>query len=182
MLISLFSVAALADIPKPSPTKQRSSIDSTLRIHLQRDAKEARLIIPKSQIQQLRAQLDALDGGDTTAAVGRITNSQIQTIFAGSFLSLAIVFGGIWLARSGKLTAKTSAAAVVVLGLCATTTFVYSNIGPPPEARSITGKMFSQAVHLYGFGSGAIKVETTTDSDAIELIVPDPAEAPKTDE
>jgi len=182
MLVSLFSVAALADIPKPSPARQRSAIDSTLRIHLQRDAKEARLIIPKSQIQQLRAQLEELDGGDATAGVAGLTASKLQTILGGLFLSLAIVFGGIWLARSGKLTARSSAAAVIITGFCAAATFVYSNVGPPPEARSITGKMFSQAVHLYGFGSGSVKLETSTDTDAIELIVPNPFDAPKTGE
>src|SRR4051794_18882562 len=118
-LITILSVVAFADIAKPTPVKQKSAINTTLRISLDRDAKEARLIIPKSQIQQLRAHLDALDGSNSTAAITGITNSQIQTIFAGVFLSLAIVFAGIWLARSRKLTPRSSAAAVVIFGLCA---------------------------------------------------------------
>jgi hypothetical protein len=31
--------------------------------------------------------------------------------------------------------------------------------------------MFSQAVHIYGFGSGKVRLETTTDRDSIDLIV-----------
>lgn len=60
-------------------------------------------------------------------------------------------------------------------------TFVFANAGPPPEARSITGKMFSPAVHMYSQGSGDIKLETS-DKDYIELIVPNPKDSSKSDE
>jgi hypothetical protein len=132
---------------------------------------------------ELRAALDQIDDSNNTAAfvsAGGFTRT--QTIVSGMFLSLAIVFGGIWFARSGKLSARSSKSLVIVsvlAGLGSLATVVYSNAGPPPEARSITGKMFTPAGHLYGCGSGQIKLETTDeDRNDIQLIVPDPQTTP----
>ena len=44
---------------------------------------------------------------------------------------------------------------------------------PPPEARVINGKMFTQSVHMYKQGSGPIKLEVSDKVDTPELIVPD---------
>jgi len=187
----LLSIVGLADIARPNNSKNtpnKGSVTTQMMIHLKEDAKEAKLVIPRSQLQQLRAQLDALDNGvDNTAAIvssGGITRT--QTIVSGLFLSMAIVFGGIWLVRSGKnrsKTAKMAAIAVILLGTGSVAMLVYANAGPPPEARSITGKMFSQAVHIYGFGSGQIKLEVTNeDRQYIDLIVPDPKTSPSPEE
>ncbi|HEY2866665.1 MAG TPA: hypothetical protein VGJ02_06205 [Pyrinomonadaceae bacterium] len=184
MVLGAFTAtAALADIAKPEkPSKPKASIDTFLHISLKSDAKEARLIIPKSQLAQLRAQLDQMGGTDDTAAASTATGTanRLPTIMGGLFLSLAIVFGGIWFARSGKLSLRTNSAIVVLIiftAIGSAATFVYGNAGPPPEARSITGRMFTQAVHLYGFGSGQIKLETSDDPDQpLELIVPNAKE------
>ena len=124
--------------------------------------------------------------GGKASGVAAVTStgiSRIQTVVSGLFLSLAIVFGGIWFARSGKIFSKTGTALIIVgilAGAGATATFIYGNAGPPPEARSITGKMFSQAVHWYNFGSGKIKLETTDeDLNEIILIVPNPKDESK---
>ena len=95
------------------------------------------------------------------------------------FLSLALVFGGIWFARSGKVSTRTAKALMIgdlLACLGSAATFVYANAGPPAEARSITSKMFSQSVHIYKFGYGRVKLEAKAESggDRIELIVPDP--------
>jgi hypothetical protein len=182
ILVVLLTLVVAADIPKPAP-KQGKSINSILRISLKSDAKEARLIIPRSQLLELRAALDQMDDSNNAAAfVSAGGFGRMQTIVSGVFLSLAIVFGGIWFARSGKLSARSSKSLVIVsvlAGLGSLATVVYSNAGPPPEARSITGKMFTPAVHLYGFGSGQIKLETTDeDRNDIQLIVPDPQTTP----
>jgi hypothetical protein len=64
-----------------------------------------------------------------------------------------------------------------VAGIGSVATFVFANAGPPPEARSITSKLFDQKVFSpYRFASGAIKIETS-DRNYVQLIVPD---APKT--
>ena len=182
ILIFVAAAASFADIPRPEKSPKngnKKSIDTNMSIRLDSNATKARLLIPKSEIKQLRAQLDAMDDdSDNTAAV---TNSfsRTPTIVSGMFLSLALVFGGIWFARSGKVsirTAKTLMIGALLAGLGSAATFVYANAGPPAEARSITSKMFSQSVHIYKFGYGRVKLEAKPESggDRIELIVPDP--------
>jgi hypothetical protein len=189
LLIAAASVVIVADVPRPTQApKQNPSIDTNLHISLKSDAKEARLIIPKDSLKQLRAQLDQIDqGGDVTAAasITSASSSRIQTIVGGLFLSAAIVFGGIWFARNGRSAPKSSAALVifaVVAALGSAATFVYGNAGPPPEARSVTGKMFSDYVHIYKFGYGPIKLELADGDGDVTLIVPDPKDKPKTDD
>jgi hypothetical protein len=181
VLVLLASMAAFADIANPAKTpkqKPSKSVETDMSIKLDPDAKEARLIIPRAKLKQLRADLENLDDdSDNTAAVttpGGI--SRTQTIVSGMFLSLALVFGGMWFVRSGKTATKTGKALVVLAvlaGIGSAATMIYANAGPPAEARSITGKMFSQAVHTYRTGWGTVKLETS-DKDQIELIVPDP--------
>jgi len=188
MAIALIaSSAAFADIARPDNSKSKApkpkaSYETTLDIRLRADEKEARLIIPKLQVKQLRAQLESLDDGtgNTAAAFTSSGFSGTQTIMSGLFLSLAIVFGGMWFMRTAKNpTAKKGVIAAILLSCIASATFVFANAGPPAEARSITGKMFSPAVHMYGFGGGRIRVETTDDdADRITLIVPNPKTSP----
>jgi hypothetical protein len=176
VLIIALALTAFADVRLPdTPTpKQSKKIDTQMYISIDKDAKEARLRIPKSQIRQLRAELDQLDDSDATAASGF---SKTQTVVSGLFLSLAFVFGGVWLARSrSKSETKTGKALVVGAGLFLTgamATLAFANAGPPPEARSLTGKIFSNSVHVYKRASGKIRLETTDETDRIELIVPD---------
>ncbi len=182
VMTMVFSAAAFADIARPEKPKSAKKIDTTLSIKLDRNATEARLIIPASQIKQLRAELERLDDGGDTAAAAMTGGSftRMQTIVSGVFLSLAFVFGGIWFTRSGWLSTKSGKAAAGAMFVFATgafATIAFANAGPPPEARSITGKMFTQAVHIYGFGSGKIKLETSTDENVVTLIVPNPKEA-----
>src|SRR5436190_11339658 len=180
------SMYCFADIARPNnlsaqTPKPRAAIETTMDIRLRPDEKEARLIIPKSQIKQLRAQLETLDEGSNNAAVFTSGNgiNGLQTIMSGLFLSLAIVLGGVWFMRSAKSPrANKGVIAAILLSFVASATFVFANAGPPAEARSITGKMFSQAMHIYGFGWGKIKVETTDDDDRITLIVPNPKTSP----
>ncbi len=190
-MILLVAGAIFADIVRPNNTPKDSSaksIETGMTIRLDHDAKEARLIIPKSRIKELRAELEKLDdGSDNTAAVTATRGiSRTQTIASGVFLSLALVFGGIWFMRSGKAatrTGKTFIILALVAAVGSAATFVYANAGPPSEARSITGKMFTQAVHMYGTGWGTVKLEAG-DKEQIELIVPDPktSASPNNDE
>ena len=187
IILVLFSITSLAnvrpaDTPTPKPNSQKS-IDTRLYVKIDKNAKEATLIIPKNQLKQLRAELEQPDdSSDNTAAV---SFTKTQTIVSGMFLSLAFVFGGVWLARSRKFETAASKALVIgaVLFLSsAITTIVYANAGPPPEARSITGKFFSQAVHIYKFGSGTIKLETSDKVNVPTLIVPDVPDEKKASE
>jgi hypothetical protein len=186
----VFAGVSYADIrlpdqkPTPKPNSQKT-IDTTLYIRLDADAKEAQLLIPRSQIKELRAQLEQLDNGtDNTAAITTSGMSRTQTVVSGMFMSLALVFGGIWFMRSGKAASrgvKTAVIAVAITAVATAATFVYANAGPPPEARSITGKMFAQGVHWYNQGSGAIKLGVTNEDNPM-LIVPNPSDKPSGEE
>lgn len=187
-IVMIASVAVLANIARPDTPSRKtpkpktgSVIDTRMSIRLDRDAKEARLIIPRSQLKQLRAELEQMDDdSDNTAEVATPGPSRTQTIVSGIFLSLALVFGGMWFVRSGRAATRTGKALVILAvftGLVSAATYIYANAGPPAEARSITGKMFSQAVHIYGFGSGQIKLEAGNE-ESIQLIVPDPEGQP----
>ena len=168
--VSHADIAPNNGVKKP---KKAKGLDTTLSIHLDRNATEARLLIPRSRLKQLRAELDQLeDEPDATAAA--TGTSRVQMIISGLFLSLAFVFGGVWLSRSGKMatrTGKTLVVAAVMLLSGAFAMIALGNIGPPLEARSINGKMFTEAVHLYGFGSGKIKLEIS-DDNLVTLVVP----------
>ena len=185
--ILVLATAAHADIPRPDRTpkntKKAAAMDTYLSIQLDRDAGEARLVIPRSQLKALRAELDALDEGtgDPTAALSTDSFSRLQVIISGVLLSLAIAFGGIWFTRQGKVSSKASrsaAAAMVIFAGGALATIVYGNAGPPPAAREITGKMFAPAMHVYKFGGGKIKLEISDEAKTPKLIVPDPEAKP----
>jgi hypothetical protein len=171
LAVIAFADVRLPDTPKP---KQSKSISTDIFIRIDKDAKEARLVIPKSQLKQLRAELEQMDDASETAS---LNFSKTQTVVSGLFLSLAFVFGGVWLARSrGKSETKTSKAFVIGAGLFLTgalTTIAFANIAPPLESRSITGKVFSESVHRFKKASGKIKLETSDGNDVIELIVPE---------
>jgi hypothetical protein len=172
----LFSFAVFADIrlPETPKPKQNKSVDTKLIINVSKDAKEAKLIIPKSQLKQLRAELDDLDNdsGNTAANFSRT-----QTIVSGLFMSLAMVFGGVWFVRSRKAdtkTAKTLIIGTVLFSAFTAATLVFANAGPPIETRSITSKIFSPLVlKSYGKVSGKIKLEVSNSISEPELIVPD---------
>ncbi|MBK7394328.1 MAG: hypothetical protein IPI64_13685 [Chloracidobacterium sp.] len=179
-LMLLASVAAFADIARPDPTKTpkpAKGVNTSMTIRLDRNATEVKLIIPKSQIKQLRAELEQLDDdSDNTAAVTNPSSfSRTQTIVSGAFLSLALVFGGMWFVRSGKATTgagKSLVILAVVAGIGSAATLVYANAGPPPITK-ITSKIFNKDQFRYRDVSGPVKIETTNEKTA-ELIVPDP--------
>jgi hypothetical protein len=178
--ILAFAVSAFADIPRPDTTPGRAKkpvvVDTHLSIVLDRDAKEARLIIPRSQIKTLRAELEGIDSDGTTAALTATGTSRLQMIVSGVFLSLAIAFAGIWFTRNKTMSAtvgRSAVAGMFIFALGTLATIVYGNAGPPPAAREITGKMFSPAVHVYKSGGGKIKLEVSDTDTVPKLIVPD---------
>jgi hypothetical protein len=181
--VALFSLTAFADVrlpdtPKPTPApKQKKAIESNLEIRLDRNANEAKLIIPKSQLKQLRAELEELDNdADTTASLG-VTKT--QTIVSGLFLSLAFVFGGVWFVRSWKMDGKinkTIAAGAVLFLVGSAATIVFGNAAPPPRSR-LDGKLFNKEMfRVWNLAYGKVKIELSESENSIQLIVPDKEE------
>ena len=94
-LLVTFTIAAAADIPPvktPKPTPAPKELDSGLEIELDKSAKDVKLIIPKSMVKELRAQLDGIENEPDTSAVVAAGFTRTQTIVSGLFMSLAIVF------------------------------------------------------------------------------------------
>lgn len=168
-IITLFAVNAAADIPMP---KKKDSAENRLPINIRvsNNAREATLNIPRSAVKTLRAQLDEADGDDnpTTAVASLNENSnfsRMQTVASGLFLSLAVVFAGVWLARgknSGKGFSKSkktvAAVCLLVLSSIAAGTAVFAN-APPPPIQGINGDLFSNKMRNYWSGAdGTVRV------------------------
>lgn len=148
-----------------------------MTIRLDPTAETAVLRLSKKQLKDLRAELDeADDASDTTAAS---VFSRTQTIVGGMFLSLAFVFGGVLFrrAKTGEKTVKTIAAGAILLAFASTATFVFANVGPPTQLRSISGKLFDKKIFGYWKrADGAVRIEVVEGDGRVELIVPDKEE------
>lgn len=177
--LMVFTAAAFADVRLPdTPTPKVKSVDANMTIKLDKNATAATLIIPKSQLKQFRAALEDLDDSETdNAANAGGTFTRTQTIVSGIFLSMAMIFGGVWAARSrgkGEKINKTIAAGAVLFFVGGLATIAFANAGPPPALRSISSKLFNKETFRYWNSAyGKVKVQTTNDTGAITLIVPD---------
>jgi hypothetical protein len=176
----IFSSVILADVRLPdTPTpKPKKSIDTNLTIRFDKNTKEAKLIIPKSQIKQLRAELEQLENEQDTNASATTGFTRTQTIVSGMFMSLAFLFGGVWFTRSRKINTKagkTLVAGAVLFCVGSLATIAFGNAGPPAELRQITSKLFDKKVFGYwNTAGGKIKLETATDDTTnVQLIIPD---------
>jgi hypothetical protein len=128
-----------ADLPRqkqsPKPTESRVVLHTSLEIAPDSKLYEARLQIPQSQLQNLRAALDAAGGNSTVAASA--TASPTRTIIAGSLLFLSLSFAGVWLARSrskpgvGRTRKAVAAVVIVTATIGAAAIITRGNAGPP---------------------------------------------------
>ena len=134
---------ANADIraPKPTPTTQGKIVLHTgLEIVPDAKAYEARLQIPQSELQNLRAALEGIDNNRTFAT--SISHSSPRTIIAGVLLFLSISFTGVWLARSARRPVppnrvrKLIVIGLVVVAMIGVATIITrGNAGPPGSYR-----------------------------------------------
>ena len=181
LLLLAASVPAFADIAPPDPNRNRPKDRPkiTARMHLQPDnqEKEARLLIPRDVLRQLQAAVSNESSNSSATAVNAFNLNGTQTVLAGLFLSLALVFGGVWFARSRATTTDKltrAALCLAVLALCgATASIAYANAGPPPAARSLTSKLLIQEAQAYG-ASGEVTIEVVEEGQSITLILPRP--------
>lgn len=164
-------------VPKPG-----SNTSAGMKIHLDSNINAPTLRIPKSTLKYLRAQNENGESDqDNTAAVTAPGGfSRLQTMVSGMFLSLALVFGGMWFVRSGKAASKEGKGLVilaVLAGIGSAATFVYADLAPPPTT-DITSRIFDKnALGRSGASSWNIRVESSNGED-IELYVPDPPTPP----
>lgn len=164
--ITLFSTFALADIPpvKPKPTpksseEQGKEVRGKIFISLNNDKKEPVLTIKPGTLKQLRAAIDEADDArsETALASGNFNFSRMQTIFSGTFLSFALILGGVWMFRrkekASKLAVSLGALAVFGIG----TALVFANT-PPPNIVGLTSRIFNKDTKAYGYAKGDVKI------------------------
>jgi hypothetical protein len=176
---------AFADIALPKqPTHNNNEVrrdlpHSRMTIERVEGLREARLQIPRSQLQGLGAQA-GVEGGGAQAA----TFKSATTIVGGLFISLAVVLTGLLLARSRRGLGVGRAAAVVALCACAAgaaAVAAYANAGPPPGyGRQDPGTLVKAVAGVPLAGS--IRVEVVEDGDEFKLLVPAKARAGRGDE
>lgn len=183
LLILFITPAADADIAKPKPTKpipneSRVVLNTVLQIVPDSKISDARLQIPKSELQSLRAALDAA-GANTTVATS-ISTSPARTIIAGLLLFASISVAGVWLARTrgknGKTEKTKKVVAAMLIGMAtigAAAVITRGNAGPPAYYR---WRNLPQSLTEGKPMSGSVTVEIVPDDpnsgSQIKLLIP----------
>jgi len=179
--VVLFSaVSANADLRPPTkPADQKPVQETKIVLHtgleIATDAKayEAKLQIPQSQVQSLRAALDGAPGN--TPVVGGIALSASRTIIAGLLMFLAVSVAGVLLARStsfGRTQKALGAIVLVAVVLSAAAIITRGNAGPPGSYR---WRNLPQALSEGKATVGGVDVEIVPDdqvSGRMRLIIP----------
>lgn len=171
LLIVLFTTLnAFADaLPEPKPPKILKTTNSSMKISVNANAKEAKLVVPKHIWQKMKAEID---GDNSLNAANRFNLSPMQTLMSGVFLSLAFVFVGVWFVRK-KSKAFIGIALLALSG--AATTVSFANIAPP-RITTLKSNILSEDAKNSG-ASGTIKIEVIDSTDnSITLVLP---ESPK---
>lgn len=170
-----------ADIAKPkqAPTVTQSRVVLHTSLEIAPDSKiyDARLQIHQSDLQELRAALDAADRNTNIATA--VTRSSTRTIIAGLLMFLSVSCAGVWLARSqgkssARRTRKVIAAALIgaaTIGAAAIIT--RGNAGPPGYYRWRT---LPQALTQGRPTAGGLDVEILPDDpnrgSGMRLLIP----------
>jgi hypothetical protein len=166
---------AFADIALPGrPGHNNNEVrrdlpHSRMTIERVEGLREARLQIPRSQLQGLNA-LAGIEAGGAQAA----TFKSATTIVGGLFVSLAFVLTGLLLARSRRGLRVGRAAAAVSLCACAAgaaAVAAYANVAPPPGYRPQDPGTLVRAVAGAPL-AGSIRVEVVEDGTEFRLLVP----------
>ena len=108
MLLIVGFMSTFADIPSPNSNKvRRQPRPNPVNMTIQpaETAGDARLVIPRDILQQLRASLDDTDQQDAASVTSNGEHNS-RTIIAGIFMSISLAFGGLCLMRSGATPGK----------------------------------------------------------------------------
>ncbi len=176
------SSSALADIALPKPPKEPRHIPnnseirrdlpfSRMSIERVEGLREARLQIPRSQLERLGFAAGTVGGGSPASAA-----RSFGTVVAGLFISLGVALTGLMLLRSrrrglgvGRATAAALFACVCAAGLAGVA--AYANAGPPPGYQPQDPGTLVRAASG-GALAGSIRVEVVEEGTEIKLLVP----------
>ena len=169
-IVLLGSLTAFAD--EAPPPKVVKSMRSSMRIQVSYDdnAREAKLIIPQRDWKKLRAEID---GDNSMNALNRFGLTRTQTVMSGVLLSMAFIFGGVWVVRNRGTNKNKVIIGVALLMLCGAVASVsFANV-PPPQVTSLNESILSELAKSEG-ASGTIRIEVVDGAyyDSITLILP----------
>jgi hypothetical protein len=164
-----FADVALPKRPTDNPGEVRRDLP-TARMTIERveGLREARLQIPRAQLERMNAAAGIEGGGAQSAAL-----KSAGTVVGGVFISLAVVLTGLLLVRSRRRVAFGRAtAAVLVCAVAAGVAAVaaYAN-APAPHYRQQDPGTLVKAVSGVPL-AGSIRVEVVDEGDEIKLLVP----------
>lgn len=178
LVVILSTQTAVADIAKPkTPDKPASKIVLRRNLEIVPDGKvwSAQLQLTQSDLQELRAAMDA--AGGQTGIAASIAQSPMRTIVAGVLMFLSVSFAGVWLARgssAGRARKAVAAGILVVAVLSAAAIITRGNAGPPPGYYNWTqlSKNFAQGRAT----SGEMVIEIVPDepnrTPGVKLLIP----------
>ena len=171
------AASAFADIRPPVPVGTATpapaatpapEMEAYVGIQVSRNYKEGTIIIGKEMIEQINAATMP-----KTAHASLLGGFSMQTIVGGLFLSLAFVFGGVWLARSRE-PIPTPAIGILLLALLGLgTTIVIGNVAPPKRI-GLTADIMSEKMEGRVKASGKMKLILANYStgDDVTIIIP----------
>ena len=179
ILISILSIVALADIAPPKTPAPPKGKQVELFVDVTTEVTEPTLVIKKSSSKLLRAALDEAEGLDSNLAQTETAKpssaASTQTVIGGMFLTLAFVFGGVWLARSKP---SKTVIGLFLVGVFATgAVLVFANIAPP-RLFGIDKNIFSQEFQSRSGATarGKVRVKIINDSSPaspdMKLLIP----------
>ena len=176
-LLLAVAAPAFADIALPNNKKARPDGEvrydlpySRMTIERVEGLREARLQIPRSQLERMNAAAGIETGGGVAASL-----KSAGTIVGGLFISLAVVLTGLLLVRSRRGLRVGRVATSLVLCACAAgaaAVVTYANVAPPPGLRPQDPGTLVKAVTAGAPLSGSIRVEVVNEGYEIKLLVP----------
>ena len=172
-LAAAFATAAMADIapvdpPKPAPKPGNPTVASKIEFAFRKDITRARLQIPRPLLNSFTAETAAAT--DDSGTFG-----STSVIVGGSLMSLALVFGGLWMFRSPLSVARktTAAAAVAVAAGSIFALVANANVGPPRDPFHLDSSIFTKKAIDGIWGQFAeIDVEIVPSGNRVRLLVP----------
>lgn len=157
LFVLIFTFSAFADIARPKPPKPAPAETKSRMIFISSpDINGAVLRIPEHEIRRLAAELDGNDSASVSSSSGSTT-----LMISAAFLSLAFVFGGIWLVRSGKIGNRSAAAAFLIFAVVGGTVIAYANVAPRRTPKPLTVETFNKNIFTNkNYVEYGVKIET----------------------
>lgn len=184
-VLSIIVTTAFADIKppiRPAPTSTIAPLASAtneaqMAISVSRWSEEPTLVLTKKMIEKINAAAKA--NGQTALITGETAprSFSAQTIVGGIFLSLAFVFGGVWLARSKGPVPKPALGILLLAIVGIGATLVIGNV-PPPKRIALSSAIINEKVLGNFIASGKVKIMIVDyeTKDDISLVLPKRAE------